>query len=260
GDCETVSFELAGHAFRAISAGPTFKFNPSISFILNFDPMKDSAARESLDRTWKALAGGGTVLMPLDRYPFSERYGWIQDRFGLSWQLLLSQPSGEERPFILPSLMFTGSQAGKAAEAVAFYTSVFSGSGPGRSQAYGAGMEPDRPESLAFSDFHLGGQWFAAMDSARPRDWAFNEAVSLLVPCESQREIDDYWSKLAVDPERGQCGWTKDRFGVSWQVGPTALGAMLSSPDEAAVARVTKAFLKMRKLDLAKLRASFEGR
>src|SRR5215470_714664 len=98
----------------AISAGPLFTFNPSVSFLLNFDPSRDNHARVHLDRLWEQLSEGGTALMPIASYPFSERYGWIQDRYGLSWQLMLTDPAGEERPFIIPSLMFTGNIAGRA--------------------------------------------------------------------------------------------------------------------------------------------------
>ena len=85
GDSDIVSFELAGYQFMAISAGPLFKFNPSISFFLNFDPSMNKKARENLDVLWNKLSQGGTVLMPLGKYPFSERYGWLQDKYGLSW-------------------------------------------------------------------------------------------------------------------------------------------------------------------------------
>jgi predicted 3-demethylubiquinone-9 3-methyltransferase (glyoxalase superfamily) len=107
GDSDIVSFELSGQAFMAINAGPIFKFNPSISFIVNFDPSRDKNARENLDLLWRQLSQDGTAFMPLDKYPFSERYGWIQDRYGLSWQLILSNPEGEERPAIVPSLSVT---------------------------------------------------------------------------------------------------------------------------------------------------------
>ena len=125
GDCDIVSFQLSGQPFMAISAGPLFKVNPSISFFLNFDPSRDKNARKNLDATWEKLSEGGSALMPLDKYPFSERYGWIQDRYGVSWQLILSNPGGEpartteviqsggERPFIVPSLMFAGKKAFK---------------------------------------------------------------------------------------------------------------------------------------------------
>jgi predicted 3-demethylubiquinone-9 3-methyltransferase (glyoxalase superfamily) len=201
GDCDVVSFELAGQPFMAISAGPLFKFNPSISFLLNFDPSKDKNARVNLDRLWEQLSEGGTALMPLDTYPFSQHYGWIQDKYGLSWQLMLTNPAGEERPFIIPSLMFTGNIAGHAEEAIDFYDTVFKGSRRGMTARYPQGMEPDQEGTIMFADFSILGTWLAAMDSARGHHFTFNEAISLLVPCETQAEIDDYWEKLSAVPE-----------------------------------------------------------
>ncbi|MRR57064.1 MAG: VOC family protein [Deltaproteobacteria bacterium] len=259
GDCDIVSFELNGHPFMAISAGPLFKFNPSLSFMVNFDPSRDRNAAENLDVLWEKLAQGGTALMPLDKYPFSERYGWIQDKYGLSWQLILSNPEGEERPAIVPSLLFVGDVAGRAEEAVDFYLSVFRNSRRGIIARYGKGQEPDREGSIMFSDFMLDGQWFAAMDSAWEHGFAFNEAISLLIPCETQEEIDYYWERLSADPDAEQCGWLKDTFGVSWQVWPTAMGEMMTKGTPEQVARVTAAFLPMKKFDIAALRRAFEG-
>jgi predicted 3-demethylubiquinone-9 3-methyltransferase (glyoxalase superfamily) len=259
GDCETVEFTLGGHPFMAISAGPYFKFNPSISFIVNHDPARDPQAREHQDAAWAKLAEGGRVLMPLDQYPFSERYGWIQDRFGLSWQLILTRPEGEPRPFIIPSLMFTGAVAGKADEAIRYYVSAFAHSKRGQAQHYPPGMEPDPPTSLMFGDFNLNGGWFAAMDSARVHDWGFNEAVSLMLPCESQAEIDKYWKALSADPAGGQCGWTKDRYGVHWQVSAASMQRMLKEGSPAQLKRVTQSFLGMKKFDLAALERAYQG-
>ncbi|HZT08770.1 MAG TPA: VOC family protein [Chloroflexota bacterium] len=257
GDCDVVSFELAGFNLTSISAGPLFRFNPSISFFLNFDPSRDSRAPESLDTAWGKLSAGGTPLMPLDKYPFSERYGWIQDKYGLSWQLMLTNPTGEPRPFIVPSLMFTGSVAGRAEEAIDFYTSVFRDARRGTSARYGAGMGPDREGTLMYADFMLENQWFAAMDSAYPHGFAFNEAISLLVRCETQSEIDYYWGNLSTVPDAEQCGWLKDRFGVSWQVTPTALDRMMSDGTPEQIARVTQAFLPMKKFDIAELERAY---
>lgn len=94
GDVEVVFVRLSGRPFLAISAGSRITFNPFISLIVTFAPQIDPEARERLDATWKMLAEGGTALMPLDAYPFSRRFGWIQDRYGLSWQLLLVDPGG----------------------------------------------------------------------------------------------------------------------------------------------------------------------
>lgn len=259
GDADLVSFELAGHAFMAISAGPLFKPNPSISFILNFDPSRDKEARKHLDATWQKLSKGGTALMPLDKYPFSERYGWIQDKYGISWQLLLSEPRGEPRPFIVPSIMFVGKNAGRAEQAIEHYTSVFRNARKGNMVRYPKGSEPEKEGSLMFAEFTLADQWFAAMDSAQRHDFGFNEAISLLVRCDDQKEIDHYWSKLSAVPEAEQCGWLKDKFGLSWQIAPAVMDEMLRNGTREQVARVTQAFLPMKKFDVRKLENAYKG-
>jgi predicted 3-demethylubiquinone-9 3-methyltransferase (glyoxalase superfamily) len=260
GDTDIVSFELAGQSFMAISAGPLFKFNPSVSFFVNFDPSRDQDARNNLDTLWERLSQGGTALMPLDKYPFSEHYGWVQDKYGLSWQLILTDPEGEERPFIVPSLMFVGDVAGRAEEAINHYLSVFKNSKIGAIIHYGAGQEPDKEGTVMFADFMLEGQWFAAMDSAHEHKFGFNEAISFLVDCDSQAEIDTYWERLSVVPEAEQCGWLKDKFGVSWQISSAALREMLTKGTREQIDRVTQAFLPMKKLDVAELQKVYEGK
>ncbi|PLS82908.1 MAG: hypothetical protein CYG59_02700 [Chloroflexi bacterium] len=260
GDCDVVSFTVWGYAFQAISAGPLFTFNPSISFMVNFDPAQEPDATRRIDAVWAKLVDGGTVLMPLDTYPFSERYGWVQDKYGLSWQLILTNPAGEERPLIIPSLMFVGNMCGKAEEASAFYLSVFKNAQRGAMARYPAGMEPDQEGTVMFTDFKLEGQWFAAMDSAHMHDFTFNEAISFMVHCDNQAEIDYYWEQLSAVPEAEQCGWLKDKYGVSWQIVPTAMEALLASGNQEQIARVTEAFLTMKKFDIAALTQAAEGR
>jgi len=258
GNCDIVSFKLADQSFMAITAGPLFKFNPSVSFIVNFDPSRDENARKNLDATWEKLADGGQTLMPLDEYPFSKRYGWIQDKYGLSWQLILSNPDGEERPMIVPSLMFAEAASGKAEEATDFYISVFKNSKRGNIHHYPAGMEPDKEGTVMFTDFMIEKQWFAAMDSART-PFNFNEAISFLVKCDTQDEIDYFWSKLSAVPASEQCGWCKDKYGFIWQVSPAIMGEMLINGTRNQIDRVTKAFLKMKKFNLAELTRAYEG-
>lgn len=243
----------------AISAGPFFKINPSVSFFVNFDPSREKDASEKLDEAWDKLSEGGTVLMPLGKYPFSERYGWIQDKFGLSWQLILTNPEGDERPAILPSLLFVGDQCGKAEEAITFYLSVFKNAKQGLLARYPQGMEPDKEGSVMFADFMLENQWFAAMDSAHDHKFGFNEAVSFVVYCDTQEEIDYYWEKLSAVPEAEECGWLKDQFGISWQIVPREMNEMMSKGSPEQMERVTKAFLKMKKFDLAQLREAYKG-
>jgi predicted 3-demethylubiquinone-9 3-methyltransferase (glyoxalase superfamily) len=259
GDCDVVSFTLWGQPFMAISAGPYFQFNPSISFIVNFDPSREKNAREMIDEVWNRLSAGGEALMPLGKYPFSERYGWIRDQHGVSWQLILSNPEGEPRPTIVPSLTFTGKNCGKAEEAREFYVSVFRNSRPGTLFRYGPGQEPDKEGTVMFTDFMLENTWFAAMDSAKGAAYNFNESISFVVCCRTQEQIDDYWDKLSAVPEAEQCGWLKDKYGVSWQIVPAALNEMLTEGTPEQRDRVTQTLLKMKKLDLAKLQNAFAG-
>ena len=259
GDSDIVSFELWGQKFMAISAGPFFKINPSISFIVNFDPSREKDARKKLNEVWNKLTEGGTVLMPLDKYPFSERFGWIQDKYGLSWQLILTNPEAEERPAIVPSLLFVGDKCGKAEEAIRFYLSVFKNSKQGLIARYPKGMEPDKEGTIMSSDFMLENQWFAAMDSAHEHKFSFNEAISFMVYCDTQAEIDYYWEELSAVPEAEQCGWLKDQFGVSWQIAPSGMDEMMRKGTPEQLSRVTKAFLKMKKFDLLELQRAYKG-
>lgn len=260
GDSDQVSFEIWGQKFMAISAGPIFKLNPSVSFMVNFDPSRIEDAREKLDEVWNKLSEGGFALMPLDKYPFSERYGWIQDKYGVSWQLILTNPEGEERPPILPSLLFVNDNCGKAEEALQFYLSVFKNSKEGHIARYPKGSEPDREGTIMFSDFRLENQWFTAMDSAWEHKFNFNEAISFMVYCDTQEEIDYYWEKLSAVPEAEQCGWLKDKYGLSWQIVPMEMDEMMFNGTQEQMERVTKVFLKMKKFDLAKLKEEYEGK
>ncbi len=258
GDCDVLAYELRGHKFMSISAGPYFKLNPSVSFMLNFDPSVDPKAREDLEALWATLSEGGNALMPLQEYPFSKLYGWIQDKYGVSWQLILTNPEGEPRPFLMPSLMFTGDITGKAEEAIDYYVSVFKNSKRGMTAHYPPGASPEPAAKVMFADFMLEGQWFTAMDSGHMHTFGFSEAVSLLVKCADQAEIDALWAKLSAVPEAEQCGWCKDKFGLSWQINPANMEEMMAG-DPAAVKRVTEAFLKMKKFDLAALEKAYRG-
>lgn len=259
GDCDVMEFNIWGYEFMSISAGPYFPPNPSISFMVNFDPSQHPDAKENIDVVWNKLAEGGKILMPLDKYPFSERYGWIQDKYGFSWQLILTKPEGEERPLIMPSLLFVGDVYGKAEEAIDFYVSTFKNSKKGMTAYYPAGMPPDKEGALMFGECKLENQWIVAMDSAQDHKFQFNEAVSLLVMCKDQEEIDYYWDKLSAVPESEQCGWLKDKYGVSWQINPAELQKMMKGDDQEKIDRVTQAFLKMKKFDIATLEKAAKG-
>ena len=226
----TVEFEVQGYRFVAINAGPEFRVNPSVSFMLNFDPSRDERAREHLHEVWAALSEGGAELMPLGEYEFSPHYGWIQDRFGVSWQLILTDAAGEPRPFVIPNLLFGGSAQNRAGAAMEHYTSVFEGARTGDVWRYPDAVGPAPAGSIMFGELNLFGQWFALMDSAVEQDFTFNPGVSLMLQCEDQEELERYWHELSAVPEAEQCGWLVDRFGLSWQVVPANMSELMQAP------------------------------
>lgn len=252
GDADILTIELAGQEFILINAGPYFKFTPAISFLVGCE------SKEEVDEIWKKLSPGGMALMELGSYPFSEKYGWTQDKFGLSWQIMFMDKFPMKQK-ITPTLMFVGKQCGRAEEAIKFYTSIFNNSKIGEIHRYGKNEGLDKEDTIKHAGFTLDGQVFAAMDSAYDHKFGFNEAISFLINCEDQKEVDYYWEKLSAVPEAEQCGWLKDKFGLSWQVNPVAVQKMLHDADRKKVDRVTAAFLKMKKFDIAALKKAFEG-
>lgn len=245
----TIEFELMGFQFLGLNGGPQFTFTPALSFFVLF---KTETELESL---WGPLAEGGDVLMPLDSYEWSEKYGWLKDKFGVSWQLMVSnEPTTQQ---IVPSLMFTGKQAGKAEKAMQFYSEIFPDSAIGQIARYGSGQPPNKEGTVMYADFRLKGQRFAAMDNAQEHDSTFNEAVSLIINCKAQDEIDYYWERLSAVPEAEQCGWLKDKFGVSWQVVPTFMSEIFAGTPTRQSERIMKAVLGMQKIDIETIKKAF---
>ena len=154
--------------------------------------------------------------------------------------------------------MFTKDMAGKTKRAIDTYTSIF----PNSKIEMVVPYTKDDGEKVGFikhSRFTLDGQNFMAMDSSAPHDFSFNEAISFIVHYGTQEEIDHYWGKLSAVPEAEQCGWLKDKYGVSWQIVPTVMNGMMTSGNKEKIARVTNAFLKMKKFDIVKLKEAYEG-
>jgi predicted 3-demethylubiquinone-9 3-methyltransferase (glyoxalase superfamily) len=195
--------------------------------------------------------------MPYNTYPWAHKYGWLQDKYGLTWQLSWSDYHKTEQK-ITPMIMFTKDLAGKAKKAIEMYTSIFPNSKIEVLIPYEKG-EGDTEGFIKHSRFTLSGQDFMAMDSSGPHDFTFNEALSFVVHCGTQEEIDHYWEKLSAVPEAEQCGWLKDVYGVSWQIVPTAMNDMMKNGTKEQIARVTKAFLKMKKFEIAKLQEAYDG-
>jgi predicted 3-demethylubiquinone-9 3-methyltransferase (glyoxalase superfamily) len=247
GSAMTVSFELEGQNFTALNGGPVFTFSPAISFFVSCETPVE------IDRLWEKLSEDGTVLMELDKYPFSEKFGWVNDKFGVSWQLNLAR--GKQK--ITPFLMFVGEQHGKVEEAMNFYTSLFRNSGITNIIRVGAGeKEPDG--TIKRAAFSLNGQEFMAMESSREHLFTFTPAISFFVNCETQAEVDELWDQLSADKDAEQCGWLKDKYGVSWQIVPTVVIEMLSDPDPEKSKRVMAAVLQMKKIDIKTLEEVYE--
>lgn len=238
-----VRFEIEGRLIMGLNGGPMFKINPSISLFVTCE------TNEEIENLWNKLIDGGKAMMPLDQYPWSKKYGWVVDKFGMTWQLMLGElPEGQQK--IMPCFLFVGDQYGRAEEAVKQYTSIFPNSKINRLDIYEEG-EPQLAGNLKFGDFTLQNEIFAAMDGFGGHEFQFNEGVSLVVECDTQDEIDDYWTKLTEGGSESQCGWLKDRFGVSWQIVPAILSKLMSDPEKAP--RVVQAFLKMKKMDIETL-------
>jgi predicted 3-demethylubiquinone-9 3-methyltransferase (glyoxalase superfamily) len=227
--------------------------------MVNFDPSRNPDAAADLDVLWSKLSEGATVRMPKQEYPFSKMYGWVEDRFGVNWQLILTNPDGEPRPNIIPSLMYTKDASGKAEEAANFYVSLFTNSRMGTVAKYPDGMPAGVPGGVMFEDFMLDGQWFAAMDAGQEHDFRFNEAVSFSVETADQEETDFFFKSLSAVPESEQCGWLKDKYGVSWQIVPKRMAELLSSSDQEKSTKALSAMLKMKKIDIAGLEAAYNS-
>jgi len=247
----TVDFELDGYRLVALNGGPHFSFSPAASLFVVLE------SEPEMEALWAGLLEGGSVMMPLDRYEWSDKYGWLCDRYGLSWQIMLGRRA-EVGQSVAPCLLFVGGQHGRAEEAMMHYAGIFDDARiDGIMRHDGSGHDPEG--TVKHGRFRLAGETFMAVDSALVHQFGFTEAFSFMVMCDSQSEIDHYWHALSAVPEAERCGWLKDRFGVSWQITPRRLGEMMAGPDKAKVGCIMDAFMQMRKLDLAVLERIYEG-
>jgi len=236
-----VMLEISGRKLMLLNGGDMFRPNPSISL------MYLTTSPGEVESVYSGLIENGKSLMPLGEYPFSPKYGWVEDRYGVSWQLYTGKAEHIIQKLV-PTLMFTGRNNGKAEEAVGFYTSLFPGSQPRGMMRY-TGAEGEVAGNIQHGEFLIDDYLLMLMDSSGPHDFGFTEGVSLVVLCDTQEEIDRYWYSLITGGgEESMCGWLKDRYGVSWQIVPTLLDELMArSP------LVTEEMLKMKKLDIRKL-------
>ncbi|HNJ25786.1 MAG TPA: VOC family protein [Chitinophagaceae bacterium] len=241
----TVLFEIYGKKIMALNGGPMFKINPAISFFV---------LCENIDKTnwlWEKLAEGGHILMPIDQYQWSERYGWVQDKFGMTWQISVVEKAGDTAS-LTPSLLFTDEVFGKGESALNYYASIFK-----NPQTHLLVHYPDGDENagkLMYASVSLNDYPMILMDGPGKQGYTFNEGVSLVVDCDGQDEVDYYWNHLTADGgKESMCGWLKDKFGVSWQIVPKQLIEALSNQDKERAGQAMQAMLKMKKIVIADL-------
>jgi len=256
GEANSVTLKLWGREIQFISAGKFFERNPSFSYIVACPTI------EEVDHYWDKLSKGAEVMMEIGEYPFSKRYGWLKDKFGVSWQIMYDTRKVQK---ITPSLLFTQEHCGKAEAAMNHYCEMFKGLGKkaeileGHLARWGANQAPDKEGTISYARFHLDGNELVVMDSAHKHAFKFNEMQTLVVRCDDQKEIDYFWKKISFVPEAEQCGWAKDQFGVSWQVVPTVMEEMMVKSTPEQMKRVVQAFLPMKKFDLKKLEEAYKG-
>ncbi len=242
GSVLSVRFTLCNQEFNAINGGPIFEITPAISLTIHCD------SAQEVDTIWEELSEGGTVLMELGEYPFCEKFGWVRDKFGVSWQVGLF-PNEQK---IVPCFMFVGQQHGRAEEAVKYYCQVFENSKVESIELYhGSDIEPDG--TVVQAKFEFSNQKFTAMDSAWEHKFTFTEGLSFYIYCNTQAEIDYFWEKLTDGGEESQCGWLKDKFGVSWQIVNEDFEKLISNENPKKAQRVMDELFKMKKIDMQKL-------
>ena len=251
GTVQSASFTLNWMQFYAFDVGPTFQFNPSISFYAVFETVAQ------VEDIWNKLAEGGEVLMPLKRYDWNEKYGWVKDRYGVTWQIAKEQLSRVGQP-IAPLIMFSGNKRGDAEDAMELYMSIFEDSVNDGVSRYGE--EDSGPHGMIkHAQCRLMGQTFIVLDNGTENKVPFSEAISFYVNCRDQKEVDYYWNKFTKKGSESQCGWLKDEFGVSWQIIPEFFTEKIESGEPDRVKNMLNAMSKMRKLDVAELMEAYKN-
>ena len=250
GSVMTAAFQLNGQDFVALNGGSHFKFSEAISFFVYCE------SDERTENIYNKLIDGGSVLMPLGKYDWSPKYAWVKDKFGLSWQITIERINSSQK--ILPSLLFVNEKFAQVKEAVNQYVKIF----PDSKIIFefpNPKIENIPGETLAFTQFSLARNLFNALSGQGQHNFDFNEAISFVVNCDNQDEIDHYWQKLSAVPQAEMCGWLKDKFGVSWKVVPATLNKYLSNKDGKKSQSVMKAMLQMKKINIAELENAYNN-
>lgn len=243
GDSDLIQFQLGDMTLAAISAGPYFKLNESMSLMVNV------ASKDEVTRLYQALSEGGRILMPLGEYPFSPYYVWLEDRFGLSWQLSYAPDLDKPYQFDI-CLLFSQEQVGLSQPMLDYYKDKLPQASVGQLSYYGEGEAAVEAATLNYAELLVAGQKLIVMDHGYGGEASFNEAFSLMVYVDSQDELNFYYDLLSAVPEAEMCGWVKDQFGISWQIVPRILMEAYDTASPEQIKAVNAAVMTMKRLDI----------
>ncbi|HVK61175.1 MAG TPA: VOC family protein [Bdellovibrionales bacterium] len=249
GSVLTVDLEIAGCHAQLLNGGSYYQQTPSVSLFVT------CGSKAEVDKIFGRLSPGGKVLMELGEYPFSQRYVFFSDKFGVHWQLMFEEGANQK---VIPSIIFGGDKKGFGAKAVDFYLSLFKNSRKLVDERYKKG-EGGKEGSVKHARLSLDGSELVIMDSGHDAPMTLNGAISLVVTCKDQAEVDRFWDAIRKAGKEVQCGWIEDEFGVSWQIVPAGLESILYSSDAEKSERATAAMLQMKKLDINVLKRVYAG-
>ena len=250
-----LNIELFGQKIMLLNGGPQFKKNASVSFMVMCE------TQDEVQNYWNQLADGGIVLMELGEYPWSKKYGWVRDQFGVTWQLCLAEKQGTQR--IIPTLMFIHHNNGKALEAMQLYTRTFPNSKIGDVLKYGDGVGNENhevPENIQNAHFEIDNYSFFCMDNSYDHQFDFNEGISMVVMTHNQEETDHLWNSLTENGGvESSCGWLKGKFGMSWQIIPKKLIELMSDPNQMKAQKVVQKMMEMQKIVIKDLEEAYNS-
>ncbi len=251
-----MNIDLFGQRVMLLNGGPHFKKNPSISFMVICD------SEDEVQKYWDQLLEGGMALMELGSYSWSKKYGWVQDKYGVTWQLFLGEKGQEQK--LVPTLMFIHENNGKAKEAMALYTQIFPNSNIGNIMEYGVESEghpiAEPAENVKHANFVIDGYTLFCMDNSYDHQFDFNEGISMVVMTDDQQQTDTYWNALTANGGReSMCGWLKDKYGVSWQIVPKKLIQLMNDHDQEKAYKVVQAMMKMQKIIIQDLEDAYNA-
>ncbi|SDR03052.1 Glyoxalase superfamily enzyme, possibly 3-demethylubiquinone-9 3-methyltransferase [Chryseobacterium soldanellicola] len=248
-----MNIDLFGQKIMLLNGGPHFEKNASVSFMVICE------TEDEVQKSWDQLMEGGMALMPLDSYPWSKKYGWVRDKFGVTWQIFLGEKQNDQK--IVPTLMFIHENNGKAMEAMEFYTQTFPNSSIGNVLKYKDGGEANEvPENVQHAHFVIDGYNLFCMDNSYDHKFDFNEGISMVVMTDDQEQTDHLWNTLTSGGGReSMCGWLKDKYGFSWQIVPKKLIQLMSDHDQEKAQKVVQAMMKMQKIIIKDLEEAYNS-